>query len=266
MSTCLSQDSTSDALLAFIRKCRDWQPIQTCNMRSKSYPHLDHSSRSWKTGCNMQNNGKLPEIYTRQSQNLLLCWTRVTATLWIGKCVFYLNMPIRRDQTQLLFYVGKIEVNIYCLIDGCVTFIFYKNAVSRNFGSLEHIILAWEYGPHLFQHPLLWDKDPSSGRRNNIILQGNRTFLSTTLRSSIPLAGRADTVPDREAIAMEQRGLTSHLAQILVSPTPTTPPVKVIVASTSWGKVQLLFTLNPFLDTCSPNREISHKNAFSRPQ
>ena len=117
-----------------------------------------------------------------------------------------------------------------------------------------------------FSNPLLWDKDPSLGRRNNIILQGNRTFLSTTLRSSIPLAGRADTVPDREAIAMEQRGLTSHLAQILVSPTPTTPPVKVIVASTSWGKVQLLFTLNPFLDTCSPNREISHKNAFSRPQ
>lgn len=37
---------------------------------------------------------------------------------------FYFNMPISRDQTQLLFYVGKMEVNIYCLIRGCVNIYF----------------------------------------------------------------------------------------------------------------------------------------------
>ena len=72
-------------------------------------------------------------------------------------------------------------------------------------------------------------------------------------------------IPNQAEMANEHRRSPSwHLVLALAPPTPVLPPTKAIVASTPWGKIQLVLSsylaLPPKpLDTCRLHRDIPTK-------
>lgn len=93
------------------------------------------------------------------------------------------------------------------------------------------ICLLWPNRP-----PLLQQSSRLGQSIHSRAMGTDHTWLSGLLLYQLG----ADPIPDRVVIAMEQRGSpTSHPAQPLDTTTPTTQPIKGIMASTLGGKTWL---------------------------
>ena len=115
------------------------------------------------------------------------------------------------------------------------------------------IRLLWAHKLHLLQH------SPALGQMHT---QREQSLIELKLQGFISSNWGADRIPDRAVTATDQKGSpASHLVQPLDPLTATTPPIKVIVTSTPWGKMCVASKSKPaltpkILDTRSLLRDV----------